>query len=439
MALRDILASLGSVLLGDPTPVPSDPMDPRFWGQGDVLSTSGQSVSANGVLQLDVVQSVLARLGGTISTLPLMIYERLDAPDDEGNDRRPAPEHPLFPILHRRPNARQTAQEFRDDLSFQLCYWRNAYAEISQGADGEISALEPIHPTRVAKIERRGDGRIYYQVARLDGSGQDWFRDDQIMHIRKAPLTADGLRGQYMFESARETFGKALAVEAFGNAYFRNGGSGGGVLEHPGNFRDKEEQAKFLETWRSGGAGLNRHKDRMLLNGVKYTPFAVRNDEAQFLETLKEVAVKICRLWNFPPHMAGILDKATFSNIEQQSTEYIVHCIAPWLSAIEQAIARDLLIGEDADRYFVEFNVAGLLRGDFKTRWAGYAAARQWGWLSVNDIRKLENMAPIGAGGDEYLRPMNMTPTGQPGADGTIQIEPDGDDDIQTQGVGDDD
>ena len=153
----------------------------------------------------------------------------------------------------------------------------------------------------------------------------------------------------------------------------------------------------------------------MLLNGVKYARQAVANDESQFLETLKEVSIKLCRLWNMPPHMAGILDKATFSNIEQQSTEYVVYTLAPYIAGIEQAAWFDLLIGEDQDEYFVEFNVAGLLRGDFKTRMMGYAQGRQWGWLSVNDIRRLENQPGIGPEGDQYLVPLNMGPAGAAG------------------------
>ena len=417
--------------------VPPDPMDPRFWGAVESATQAGESVSAASVMQLDVVQSVLARISGTISTLPLMVYERLSAPDENGSDRRPARDHPLFKLLHRRPNGQQTAQEWRQDLVFILCAWRNYYAEIVQGGDGAIAEVVPIHPSRIINIERKADRRVYYTVRRLDGSGQDVLRDDEIMHIRMAPLTVDGLRGQAVWETSRETFGKVQAVEAFGAAYFRNGGSGGGVIEHPGNFKTKEDKSDFLETWREGSTGRSRHKDKLLLFGMKYTPGSVKNDEAQFLETLKEMAVKVCRLWNFPPHMAGILDKATFSNIEQQSIEYVVYCIAVWISALEQAFQRDLLIGDDQDRYFVEFNVAGLLRGDWKTRWQGYAWGRQWGWLSVNDILRLENMPPIGPAGDIYLTPMNMNAAGAPAADGSATAPAPKDDSEQEEDADD--
>lgn len=382
--------------------------DARWWGGHNPVSLSGQVVNHETAHQLDVVQAVLERLAGTISTLPLMVFER--TADDT---RRVAKDHPLYRVLHSRPNRRQTAQEFRDEQQRHLAWWRNAYARIVPG-ETPVDQLEPIHPSRVLKIERAADGWVYYTVQRLgSAAGADVLREDEIWHIRKAPLTPDGLRGIPVWETARETFGRAQAVEAFGALYFANGGSGGGILKHPGGFQDTEKRREFLEAWREGGTGLNRHKDRLLLHGVEYQPFTVQNDEAQFLETLKEVSAKVCRLWNMPPHLVGMLDKATFSNIEQQSIEYVVHTLAPWIAAWEQAAARDLLIGEDQDRYFVEFNVAGLLRGDFKTRWQAYAWGRQWGWLSINDIRRLENMDPIGPEGDDHLQPLNMVPAGQ--------------------------
>lgn len=395
-------------LAGLPVPeAPRDPMDARFWGGLTTQSMAGQAVTADSAAQLDVVQAVLERLAGTISTLPMMVYRRTG--EDE---REPARDHPLFNLLRRTPNARQTAQEFRDEQQRHLSFYRNCYSEIIPAPDGSpIGSLEPIHPARVLKIERKG-GRIFYTIRNLEGGGQSVIEEDRIWHIRKAPLTPDGLMGRPMYDTARETFGKAQAVEQFGALYFANGGSGGGVLKHPGAFKDKQQQADFLDAWRAGGSGLSRHRDRLLLNGVDYTPFAINNDEAQFIETTREMGSKLARLWSMPPHMVGILDKATFSNIEQQSIEYVVHTLAPWISAWEQAAARDLLIGKDQDEYFVEFNVAGLLRGDFKTRWASYALGRQWGWLSINDVRRLENMKAIGPEGDDYLQPLNMVPAG---------------------------
>ena len=406
---------MGRLFGGSPDSVPSDPMDPRFWGLESSVSAAGVSVTADNAFSLDVVQSVMGRLGGTVSTLPMMVFKR-----GADGSRAPAKDHALYKLLHDRPNRFQTAQEYKSEKTIHLAFWRNAYDIIHPGPMGEpFGELEQVHPKRLKRITQLG-GRRFYTFANLGAPGDTTYRDDQVWHIRMAPLTDDGLRGKAVFETSRDTFGRALAVETFGSQYFANGGSGGGVLEHPGQFKDKEEEGRFLSTWRSAGGGSNRHKDRMLLNGVKYNRQAVQNDEAQFLETLKEVSIKLCRLWNMPPHMAGILDKATFSNIEQQSTEFVVYTLAPYLVAIEQAASRDLLLGDDRDGFFVEFNVAGLLRGDFKTRMQGYAWGRQWGWLSVNDICRLENMPTIGPAGDVYLVPLNMSPTGAPGADGQI-------------------
>jgi hypothetical protein len=368
------------------------------------LSSAGIYVDDELALQLDTVQSILERLGGTISTLPLMVFKRTA---DGG--RETARDHPLYRLLHTKPNARQTFQEFWQEAVIHLAFWRNIYALIEPGQDYAIGGLTLIHPTRLVKIEQKPDGWLYYTFQQLPPSnGKDVYREDQLWHIRKPRLTVDGLRGMSMTETSRETFGRAIAVEQFGSAYFKNGGSGGGVLTHPGNFKDKDAENDFMTSWRAGGTGVNRHRDRLLKYGITYTPFTVKNDDAQFLDTLKEVTIKLCRLWNMPPHMVGSMDRATFSNIEQQSVEFVVYTLGPWINALEQACARDLVVGQDADAYFVEFNVSGLLRGDFKTRMDGYAMARQWGWLSVNDIRRLENLPPIGDEGDRYLEPVNM-------------------------------
>lgn len=383
--------------------------DGRGWTGARPIGTSGMPVTSETALGHWAVRACEEALAGPISTLPMMVFERTGE-----NTRREAREHPLFGVLHRRPNRRQTAQEFRDEQQRHLSTWRNAYARIMPAEDGgPVGGLDPIHPNRIRHIERGTDGWIYYHVARLAPSvGNDVLREDEIWHIRKAPLTADGLRGKAIWETDRETLSKALAVEQFGALFFANGGSGGGVLKHPGNFKTKEDEASFIETWRSGGTGLNRHKDRMLKFGVDYQPFSVRNDEAQFLDTKKQSGYEVISIWNMPPHRVGMLDRATNNNIEQQSIEFVMYALAPYISAWEQAASRDLLIGEDADRYFVEINVAGLLRGDLPTRWAAYAVGRQWGWLSVNDVCRLENQNGIGPSGDVYLEPMNMVPVG---------------------------
>lgn len=393
--------------VGIPGEPKRDPLDPRNWGLTPGYSIAGITVTPEAVAQLDVVQGTLERLAGSISTMPLQVFERID--DDE---RRPATGLPLYDILHRRPNARQTAQEFRDEQQRHLAFYRNAYALILSERDTPVSGLEAIHPSRVVKIDRAPDGRVYYTVRRLDGSGQDVFRDDVIWHLRKPPLTPDGLRGVPVYETARETFGRAIAVKQFGSLFFANGGSGG-ILKHPGTFKSTEEQDDFMKAWREAGSGPNRHKDRLLKYGVDYKPIEIKNNEAQFLETDREWDIRVARLWNMPPHMIGLLDRATHQNIEQESINYVAHTLAPWIGCWEQGASRDLLIGDEQRRFYVEFNVAGLLRGDLKAMFEAFARGRQWGWLSINDIRRMLNMNPIGPAGDVYLSPMNMVPAGE--------------------------
>lgn len=391
----------------------TDPFDPRLWGQISAMSSAGIAVTADAAHQLPVAQSVLARLGGTVSSLPLMVFER-SGPN--GEDRKPARNHPLFRLLHRQPNRAMTAQLFRDQIERDLAWERNAICIIRPDLDGfPIGELEYVSPRRLVDIFRGAGGTRHYKIRQpAPSSVVETFSEDEIWHICKAPLTDDGLRGRPVYETSREALGRALAVEQFGARFFANSSHAGGVIKHPGRFKDKDEEGNFLSAWRAAGIGANQHKDRLLLGGADYVPPGLTNETSQFVETRKEMAYSIASLWNMPPHMVGLMDRATFTNIEQQSIEYCVHTIAPDTVAIEQAAIKDLLIGEDQDRYFVEFNLAGLLRGDLKTRWQAYAWGRQWGWLSIDDIRRLENMDPIGAdaGGEQYLTPLNMVPAG---------------------------
>lgn len=381
----------------------------RAWGGSSYVSTSGQIVTAETTLSLDAVQGCLEALGGSVSTISFKLFER-----GENGARREATEHPLYRVLHDRPNASQTAQEFRDEQQRHLAYYRNCYALILSDGSAPVTGLLPIHPSRVSRIERDGDGTVWYEVRGLGTGATERIRGDMMWHLRKAPLTVDGLAGRPVFETARETIGRALAVEDYGSLWFNNSGLSGGVLKHPGGFKSVEDREAFLENWRAGRRGPNAHSDRLLTHGVDYVPYSVKNNEAQFLETMKHNELKICRIWQMPPHRAGILEESQYANIEQQSIDYVMYTLAPYISAWEQGVSRDLLVGQERERYFAEFNVSSLLRGDIAARYAAYAVARQWGWLSVNDIRKLENQMPV-TGGDEYLRPLNMSPVGAGG------------------------
>lgn len=399
-----------------------DPSNPMFWADSGNVSVAGVAVTDRRVSQLGAVQAVRYGLSSAMSSLPVMVFER-----GANGAREAKPDHPLTRLLGVRPNDRNSPAEFIGEIAWHLSYWRNAYCRIRQGGDYAVGALEIIHPRRVSKIEQRGDGRLYYTInpitsANIEPGAPEILRDDAIWHLRGNPLTEDGLRGEGIWESAREVFGRAIAVHQYGDIWFRNSGQSGGVLEHPGAFKDKEEQQKFLDAWRANATGDNRHRDRLLTHGVKYTALTVTNAEAQLLETENRSDTEVFGLWSYPPHRAARLDRATFSNIEQQSLDFVVYCLTPLAIAIEQAAERDLLLNNEDNKLFIEFNFAALLRGDLKSRYQAYLIGRQGEWLSANDIRREENMNPrTDDGGDDYKNPVTKNSAGGDGTDSADQ------------------
>ena len=200
-----------------------------------------------------------------------------------------------------------------------------------------------------------------------------------------------------------------LATENYGASFFKNGANPGGVLEHPGILKDPK---RVRDSWNAVYNGVtNAHKVAVLEEGMKYTQIGIPPEEAQFLQTRKFQINEIARLYRIPPHMIGDLEKSSFSNIEQQSLEFVKYTLDPWVVRLEQAFKRSLFLPEEKKKYFVKFNVDGLLRGDYQSRMSGYAIARQNGWLSTNDIRELEdlNLLTDEEGGNLYLINGNMT------------------------------
>ena len=207
---------------------------------------------------------------------------------------------------------------------------------------------------------------------------------------------------------AKNAIGTTLAVEEFGASFFENGARLSGVLEHPGIIKDT---AKVRESWQATyGGSENVGKVAILEEGMKYQQIGIPPEDAQFLETRKFQTAEIARIFRVPLHLIGDLEHATFSNIEQQSLEYVKYTLNAWIVRWEQALNKSLFFPSERGKYFVKFNVDGLLRGDYQSRMSGYATARQNGWLSANDIRELEDLNPIPDedGGNLYLINGNM-------------------------------
>ena len=300
-----------------------------------------------------------------------------------------------------------------------LLLWGNAYAQIIRNGKNEIVALYPLMPSKMS-VDRDESGRLYYTYYRSSdeaikdkGSSVTLYPSD-VLHI--PGLGFDGLVGYSPIAMAKNAIGMAIACEEYGAKFFANGAAPGGVLEHPGTIKDPQ---RVRESWQStfGGSG-NANKIAVLEEGMKYTPIGISPEQAQFLETRKFQINEIARIFRVPPHMVGDLEKSSFSNIEQQSLEFVKYTLDPWVIRWEQSIQRSLLSRDEKAAYFVKFNLEGLLRGDYQSRMNGYAIGRQNGWMSANDIRELENLDRIPAedGGDLYLINGNMLPLKNAGA-----------------------
>ena len=369
-------------------------------------SNSGKAVNERSAMQMTAVYACVRILSESIAGLPVHVYKYTDS-----GSKEKAIKHPLYRLIHDEPNPEMTSFVFRETLMTHLLLYGNAYAQIIRNGKGEVIALYPLMANRMS-VDRDDKGHLYYQYQMQDSdaptmkNGTVILKPSDVLHI--PGLGFDGLVGYSPIAMAKNAIGLAIATEEYGAKFFANGATPGGILEYPGTVKNPEA---VRESWTKGFSGNNSHKVAVLEEGMKYTPISISPNEAQFLETRKFQIDEIARIFRVPPHMVGDLEKSSFSNIEQQSLEFVKYTLEPWIVRWEQSINRALLSESEKAAYFVKFNVDGLLRGDYQSRMNGYATARQNGWMSANDIRELENLdlIPPELGGDLYLINGNMT------------------------------
>ncbi len=377
-------------------------------------STSGKRVNERSAMQMTAVYSCVRILSEAVAGLPLHLYQYTDK-----SSKEKAVDNPLYFLLHDEPNIEMTSFVFRETLMTHLLLWGNAYSQIIRNGKGEVMGLYPLMPDRMT-VNRDEKGRLYYEYmvssddAKTLKDGTVRLSPYDVLHI--PGLGFDGLVGYSPIAMAKNAIGLAIAAEEYGSKFYANGATPSGILEYPGTVKEPD---KVRESWNAGfGGSSNAHKIAVLEEGMKYTPISISPNEAQFLETRKFQINEIARIFRVPPHMVGDLEESSFSNIEQQSLEFVKYTLEPWLVRWEQAMQRSLIPQDDKSKYFIKFNVDGLLRGDYQSRMQGYATARQNGWMSANDIRELENLDRIPAedGGDLYLINGNMMPLSMSGA-----------------------
>lgn len=375
---------------------------------------SGQIVNERTSMQMSAVYACVRVLAEGVAQLPLHFYVL----ESDGN-RRKATDHPYYSLLHDEPNPEMTSFTFRETAMTHLLLWGNFFAQIIRDGMGNVVALYPLMPNHMV-VDRDEKGRIYYTYYRnvweeaptLKGEEVTLYPED-VLHI--PALGFDGLVGYSPIAMAKNAIGMSIACDQYGASFFKNGASPSGVLEYPGVVKDPE---KVRSEWEAAYGNGHAHRTAVLEQGMKYTPISINPQDAQFLETRKFQIDEIARIFRVPPHMIGDLDHATFSNIEEQSLEFVTYSLQPWLIRIEAGLRRSLLRKEEKRTYFWAFNVDGLLRGNYATRMQGYATGFNNGFLSVNDIHRMENMdlLPKEEGGDLHLVNGNMMPLEMAGA-----------------------
>ncbi|MBQ9632459.1 MAG: phage portal protein [Lachnospiraceae bacterium] len=336
-----------------------------------------------------------------MAQLPLHLYK---VTDPDGQEK--AQDHPLYKILYREPNPEMTSFSYWEAVMTHLLLWGNSYSQVIRDGKNTVLGIYPLLPENV-EIDRTESGELYYiyhaYTNEVPGeTNKDIiFRRDEILHI--PGLSFNGLVGFSPIAMMKNSLGTTMAVEKYGSAFFKNGAQPAGVLEHPGVLKDPQ---KIRDNWVNayGGPG-NAHKVAVLEEGMAYKPISLPPEDSQFLSTREFGVEEICRIFRVPPHMVQDLKRATFSNIEHQSIDFVVHTLDPWLVRIEKAIVKDLLIEDEKDLYFPKFNVDGLLRGDYKSRMDGYSVGISTGIISPNEARRKENMPPLpeDEGGDFHI------------------------------------
>ncbi|WP_432135863.1 phage portal protein [Streptomyces sp. bgisy154] len=377
------------------------------WFTGSVNNSSGVRVDYDTAMMYAPFFAGVRVIAEDLGLTPLFLYERLR----RGKDRATA--HPLYTLLHDAPNDMMGAMAFKEALQGHAITWGGGAAYVvTHERTGVIEELWPLRPDRVKVCVRdMGNGRV-----------ERWlkYRDDvNGIYANLAPgeflyvngLGDDGIRGYSVVELAANSIGLGLATEHYGAKTFSNGSAPAGALTHQGNL-SPEARKRMADDWENIHRGIDRaHRVAILEEGVQWQAVGLPNDANQFLETRKLQVTDMARWLRLPPHKIGDLDRATFSNIEQQQLDYVSTALAAWYTRWEQAVFTQLLLPEERQRYFAEHLADVILRGDTVTRYQAYAVGRQWGWLSANDVRDKENLNPI-EGGDDYMVPLNMVPAG---------------------------
>ena len=386
------------------------------------MRQAGMHVDHDTALKLSTVFACTRVIAETVAQLPWRVY-RENA--NGGRDR--VVSSPLENVLQRRPNPEMGAFTFRETLLAWALTWGNGYAEIVRDQAGRVAELWPIAPDRVC-LKRASDGVLYYEVSNQSGA-KTLLDPADVFHLHG--LGFDGVEGYSVISMAARSIGLGLAADEFGASFFGNSTVVSGILKHPATLSE-EAVSRLKESWKEQRQGPSRaHSPIVLEEGMTWEQLGIPPDDAQFLETRRFQVQDICRWFRVPPHKVADLERATFSNIEHQSIEFVVDTIMPWCLRLEQEADRKLFGRTTPQRMYTKLNANALLRGDAKSRSDFYSTMWNLGVLSVNEIRELEDLNPIGEDGDKRFVQLNMTTLERAGEEPEPQPQPEAERDVQ--------
>jgi HK97 family phage portal protein len=379
---------------------------------GPTSTYTGKTVSDVTAMNVSAFYAGVRLISETMGMLPVFIYRRLG-----GSAKEKFPEHPLFDILHTKPNEWQDALQWHEMMTSHAIMWGNGYSEIVPGRRGPVDQLIPLNPKRMMEVRLEADGKLRYVYMLQNGEKKTYFQNE-IFHLKGFGY---GLAGISLLTAMQETLGIALGTEEHAGRYFGNAAVPSGIVEHPGTMSG-QAQDNFKKGFNEDYASVSRHHTVMVLEeGMTWKQMTVSNKDSQFLESRKYHVNDIARWLRLPPHLIGDLEKATFDNITEQDLEFVKYAMLPWVKRYEQAHQTQLFMAPKT--FFAEYNLEALLRADYKTRMDGHQIAITNGILSRNEVRELENRNPY-AGGDQFLTPLNMTTTTTGGAQQLKEPEP---------------
>lgn len=368
-------------------------------GFGASSSSSGIIITPETAMAMSAVRACVTLLAESVAQLPCELYRR-----DEKGGRIRATDHPLYDLIHSQPNKKDTSFEYYEQQQGALGIEGNSFALIERNGKGEPTELIPVNPKKVI-VMKGPDAMPYYHLPDLG----ETLPMRMVHHVKY--FSFDGYVGTSPIQTNADVLGLGLAVEQHAAQVFARGTTMSGVIERPKEaaaIKSQEAIDKLLAKWTDRYSGVrNAFSVALLQEGMSYKQLSQDNEKAQLLESRKWSVNEICRLYKVPPHMIQLLEQSTNNNIEHQGLQYVMYTLLAWLKRHESAMMRDLLLPSERRDLYIEFNVSSLLRGDQKSRYESYALGRQWGWLSVNDIRRMENLPPI-PGGETYLTPLNM-------------------------------